>query len=444
MTTYYVDSNAGGANNGTSWTDAYLSFWSIPSTTLADTDIVYVASNHVEADTTASKTLTGPTVGYAQVISATSGTTTPAAGAQVKTTGGAYTMSLLNALYVYGVTFQAGGSYIDARGTSVSSNSAEALYESCTFVFAHAASLNHQNNPNANITFKNCTFDFSADTSNSANPYFNLRGPATFIGGSVVKGGTYNRTGSVVSAGSGTGQDMRFVGMDLSVIGSSNELGDSVTYGRLEFLGCKLPSGYLSSTTLTSAAITSAQGGLKVIDCGDTQDPRVYFKKDRNGLVEYSTTATRTDGASIEGSAVSWKITTTDKATEHFPFYTDWIYGSITTTGTKTFDVYIAHNAAGGGSGGDFYDSEIWLEVQYLDTSGSPLRTHATDHRSWASSPTEQTDDVASSWGGSPGSNLQKLSVASVSVDESGLYRARVAVGKASATVYVDPKVTVS
>ena len=52
MTAYYVDSNAAGANNGTSWTDAYSDVTTAIASKSAG-DIFYTASNHAESTASA-------------------------------------------------------------------------------------------------------------------------------------------------------------------------------------------------------------------------------------------------------------------------------------------------------------------------------------------------------------------------------------------------------
>lgn len=440
MTAYYVDSNAtGGTNAGTSWTDAYLSFWSIPSLTLATTDIVYVASNHVDADPGASKTLTGPTGNglFARIISATSGTTTYAAGAQIKTTGGAYAMRFDNSLSFYGCTFVSGAA-INFRPASTTAGSVAYCFE-CTFKPASGGTVGSDALHYATVKFVNCTFDYSADTLNSGAGYFTVRGPLEIYGGIVVKGGTYNRSGIVLDTSSARANQVLISGLDLSVIGSTNDLfnGGSV-FGKATYYGCKLPSSW----SLQSADITN-NASLRVFNCGDGDDPRIYYLSDQSGKLTYQTSIYRSSGAAVETGVTSWRVVTTSVCSESFPFITDWLYGTIDTAGTKTFTLHVANNTE------DLHDDDIWLEVEYMGTADLAHTTFASDQRAGgaanaSASTTAQTDDTGSTWNGATLTYMQKLEIASVSVGEAGVYRARVCVGKPSLTVYIDPKVTVS
>ena len=92
-------------------------------------------------------------------------------------------------------------------------------------------------------------------------------------------------------------------------------------------------------------------------------------------------------------------------------------------------------------------DAQIWLEVQYLGTSDEADWTLVDDHRVITNTAAAQTTDSASTWTGITEDFKQKLEV-TVTVNETGQYRARVCVGLASITsassLYIDPKVTVS
>jgi len=78
------------------------------------------------------------------------------------------------------------------------------------------------------------------------------------------------------------------------------------------------------------------------------------------------------------------------------------------------------------------------------DAGGSPLSELTTDQRTITTTAgTTGRDDTLSTWS-SAQTYMQKI-FCTATVDQAGLFRARVAVAKASVTdLYVDPKVTVS
>jgi hypothetical protein len=122
------------------------------------------------------------------------------------------------------------------------------------------------------------------------------------------------------------------------------------------------------------------------------------------------------------------------------------------TTGVaKTVTVEFVHDtnvAAGQGAGTSFAfrDDEIWLEVEYLGASGSPLGTIIRDVK--ATPLTTAADQTSSSVGwtttGMTTPVKQKLVSASFTPQQKGYIQCRVYVAKASKTIYVDPKITVA
>lgn len=184
-------------------------------------------------------------------------------------------------------------------------------------------------------------------------------------------------------------------------------------------------------------------GRFEVYGCGSADAPTQVAIRDAFGDLASTTSIARSGGATPSGTSVAWLITTTASCAEGAPFFSPWIYGNIETTGSKTFDLYITNDT------GDFTDAEVWLEVEYKGTSGQGLWARASDQRTITTTAAAQTDDVTSSWSGSGPAYTykQKLSV-SATVNQTGLYRARVCVGLASIAsgrnFYVDPEVTVS
>jgi hypothetical protein len=116
------------------------------------------------------------------------------------------------------------------------------------------------------------------------------------------------------------------------------------------------------------------------------------------------------------------------------------------TTGSSiTVTVEIVHDSQGSGTSSAFTDKEIWLEVQYLGTSGYPLGTFVDDAASdILGSAADQTSSSAT-WTttGLTTPVKQKLSV-SFTPQEKGYIHAVVCMAGASDTCYVDPLLTVS
>jgi hypothetical protein len=182
-----------------------------------------------------------------------------------------------------------------------------------------------------------------------------------------------------------------------------------------------------------------------ITNVGPADAPASLYFGCYEGNVASSTSIYRTGGATVEGEATAWLITTTATCAEVLPFYTPWIYGTIASTGSKTFDLYLTSDLAA-----DLTDAECWLEVESLSTSDEAIWALATDQRATiTATAAAQTDDTTSTWNGTGPSFTykQKLSV-TATVNETGQFRARVAVGKASIAsssyFYIDPKVTVS
>jgi hypothetical protein len=124
------------------------------------------------------------------------------------------------------------------------------------------------------------------------------------------------------------------------------------------------------------------------------------------------------------------------------------------TTGSAiTVTVDVLHDGAQGGSPSvNVTDRDIWLEVQYLGTSGFPLSLFATDAAS-SGSPFESNylatakdqDASSATWTTTGMSNpvTQKLSV-TFTPQEKGFIHGVVKLALASRTVYVDPVLQVS
>ena len=116
MTNQFVWSGAGGADDGSSWDNAYVSLmrdWGAEGDFTPGTDFVYVRSVHAES-TAGTLTITGSTaegttdqVRVISVVGDTTGTTPGnlAAGASVTATGSTNDINIIEGIYIYGVDF---------------------------------------------------------------------------------------------------------------------------------------------------------------------------------------------------------------------------------------------------------------------------------------------------------------------------------------------------
>ena len=90
-------------------------------------------------------------------------------------------------------------------------------------------------------------------------------------------------------------------------------------------------------------------------------------------------------------------------------------------------------------------DDEIWVEVRYLSASASTLGATASDSKATPLTTAADQTTSGSTWTttGLSTPNKQKLG-ATFTPQQKGYVYARVHLAKASTTVYVDPKITLS
>ena len=440
---YYVDSGAGGTNAGTSWTDAFTSFWSL--TGLASGEIVYVASRHVEANVAAHKTLTLPTSGQpVYLYSVTTGTTTYAAGAHVKSTGGAYSITIDGSGEFHGFKFTVGTG--GAVLSMVADGNERGRCVSCTYVIGAAAQIALAGN---NYDHINCVIDLAADTAGSSNSIVTVYAIArdiNFINLTISNGG--NRTGASARlwAPSSTQSQaiVRWDGCDFNSLTSACEMLYGSSILGTEFTNCKMPSAW----TVLNSAITNNSAPVDFWGCENTEASSVrvsFHRRMFSGAIDHDLTVYMSDANAASsddgtGSTVahSWKMVSEDTAAEcdqSNTLYTPWIYTKVTSTGSKTFTVYV-------GAAETLDNAEVWVEFAYLGTSGVEVFSRVSTERVANATPATY-GTTGGTWNGTVTSSYP-ITSGSVTVNETGLARARVHVGATSKTVYVNPKLLVA
>lgn len=440
MTTYFVDDAGSATAPYDTWAKAATSINQLDAAVaFASGDIVYFGHDmQDQATNTANLTITGPTSGAPTVfISATTGSSPPAyqkgTGNQIDTTEGAYSITFDGSFALYGIRAVSGA------GIVCLNNGAKSFYtENCNFCPA----------ANAGATLGNFTpihnnpvIDLTADgTTNRSGAVTLFNSQSSKITNISYINAAY-RTGTVFTFAANP-QIVEIVGGDFSGFTNATtcEIANVTSlYGPLTLINCK------TAATWTAVTGTPGVGGVyKFIGCGSANQPVSLYMGDKNGALVSSASIYRTGGQTIESTPTAWLATTNAAATIHTPFYMEWIYGVISSTGSKTFDLYVTNDTA------DLTNAEIWLEVEYKADASSGKWTLITDKPvTITDTATTQDDDTTSTWNGSgPAFTYkQKLSV-TATVNTTGQFRARVCVGKASiassSNLYIDPQVTVS
>jgi hypothetical protein len=450
MAIYCIWSGGDGTQTNTTQTAGTLD-WSKADTSVADLiaydaaafttsgNTIYFADDHNDPNKAAHWTLTGPTSGLPVIlISADRSLSTPTVkagtGNQLSSLGGAYSVTLDGSFALYKLRAASG-----ARISLTADGDEVGVAYACLFAPGNAEYVALS----LGSFLRECTIDCAADTSNNSSAILSqaLSGKAQIIDLTLINVTT--RTGWVFSIQPTVGI-VELSGLDAS----------GLTNATL----CELFSiGSSGGTTLTANNIktaatwqpfTSGNGSqlesATLVNCGPADAPTYLANRLSFGDLLSSTDIYRTGGATVEGTACSWLITTTSACSEHSPFYTPWRYGTLSSTGSKTFEMYITNDTA------DLTDAEIWLEVEYKSESTEAIWALATDQRATiTTTAAAQTDDTASTWNGSGPSYTykQKLSV-TATVNQVGQYRVRVAIGKTSVAgsryLYIDPAVAVS
>lgn len=446
MTTYYVDDGGSNTSPYDTWAKAAPTLAALQSGAAGSLstagNVIYIGSDSVSSGDGASPTFTGPSSGGSvRIISATVGTTTYSRSSsnQISTTG---TCNFTGNFALFGVKANA-TDHINFT-TPTSASGAEAFFYSEDFTAKPGSNRRLAITGNGTTAYGRhrhigTIVDASNDSGAQNSGFLYLTfGPNEIIGASFVDSASH-RTGGIVLCSTSTNYGSKLSGCDFTgPTGVAGIVDWSQSLGPIEIANCKTNA----SPTWTTGTV-NASGKLLVTNSGSADAPEHLYCADYYGVVSSNSAVYRDSGASIESVPVSWKMVSTSHSYISSPLQTPWIYGVISATGSKTFDVYVTQDAGAG----DLTDAEVWLEVEYLGTSNVAQSTLITDRASVSgnfSGAAAQGDDTTSTWTGSiTATYKQKLSV-TATVNEDGLYRARVVLAKASTTLYVDPLVTVS
>jgi hypothetical protein len=446
MANYAVDSAATGANDGTSWADAFTTLAAaVAASTTADT--IYVAPGHDEATT---GTLVFPTTPGLRVLGAANTSAFPPTSLVSTPTalwgGGTGTASpgaLAGNVYIFGLHIRSGtlsnaGNNLQI-GSAATSTTQRIHLEKCIIEYRGPNSA-------ARILLG------PGGTSNAENNTIELEDTEIrFTSGSAVSirwGAAMHRWRGVSITGTtftdppillivASNVDAEVTCCDFSA-NSFTSLVNTTGLGniRLNMTGCKVPATF----TLGSGAWNDSSGGsvLRMADCSSGDNHGLMRYETPQGSAVSDTTVKVTAG----GAGQSWKITTESNVSMSHPFYSPWI--NLYHTGTSAISPYL-EILRNDDSTTAYDNDEVWIEVLAKTTSGSTLATFYSDGMALQATPAAQDNSTLgiADWEGESGSYwFGKVVAPSLTPAENGHIMARVGVGiNIVGKLYVDPQI---
>ena len=450
MADFYLRSSDGDdGDDGSTWALAFATF-KFAAESMSAGDRLFIDSAHSETQaTTMSIAFAGTPSAPCQILSVDDTAdpepaTALLAGAFIETTGNSELSLGIGHTYFYGITFKAGTGVVGV-GPRLGNSAAgvHQVLEKCLFRVGSS-------HPNGKI--------FIGPNSGSSNDdvlvewidcqvQFDAAGQDIFLLAQLIWRDT-------LSAIQGTVPDVLFVpdegtwanfaealvsGVDLSALVSEDALvlGSITGNSRFVFNNCKLGAdvAVLSGSIPSQSA---AEVSLLNCDSGDTNYRMEIYRG--AGSVKQETVKVRTGGASDGTTGLSWAMASTAIISLPAPLCTPWITGWIDTAEEKTWTAEILHDSLT-----DLQDDEVWIEVEFMGTSGFPLSTLSTDRVAdvLASAANQATSAETWTTTGLTNPNEQALSVTET-VAEIGQWRARVCLALASKTVFVCPKIEIT
>lgn len=428
MTIHYVDSNAIGLNDGTSWANAFTS-WQSALTAWNIGDLIYMASDHSEVYGTTTLTCPNATIYNPNItisVNKTTGQYAPKP-AGIQFTGGTLTIAFSCWLLGLHVSFN----YHNITSVNYTHHLIDCIEE-----------LGTQMRVQQRIYLDNTDVVFYAAASIVS------WGASTFRmrGGSIS--GTASANGMIYEYAGGS--DFDLTGVDVSAIDLTTYSADLVYFRNtagyqsiIRFAACDLPAvitiGTIYDIFPATVIFSSCDSG------GGLHRNERYTEK---GSVITTTSVYRNNGYTdiSDNTQVSNKMTPLSIVTAPYPLEGAPIMGYVLSTGVKTIEIEFAHNYTAA-----FNNDELGFDILAVDTvsevtanifSTHPGSTGAIrDRIATASALTTSVE----AWTGAAGLTKQKASI-SVTFNRVGpflivpfLYKY-----EAGKTLYYDAKATIA
>jgi hypothetical protein len=426
-----------GGQSAYGWSAALGSLYSITNIAgknAAAGDRIFVSSDHTET-LAASYAFGAIGWGVIKIMSVNKAGSVPpvtadlAAGATITCLSSSFVLDALCNLFWYGLTF------VQPNNASLLFNSGgfKANYlKNCALQLTYSSgTAKISNSGPATVTLDNTTVQFGAvgqSISSSTYPF-----EITWINTAAAVQGAIVPTSLFVSPTQAT-LLATCRGVDLSA--ASGSLLGASNYGSKVLLdGCTLPSSYTAYGTPSTT--TCANDAVEIVNClsGSTV---VNSRNTPAGAVTTDTTTTMSGGAADDVGAFSHKMVSSSRSDiVAMPLESFWFEVENTLTGSsKTATIQIVSSAS-------LNNTDIHMLLEYPGTSSSPVA-------SWADSLPTQLDASAavttssSTWTSPPSTPVYQQLAVTFTPRTAGRVRARVLLGKPSATVWVNPQVIIT
>ena len=378
MANKYVYSGAAGAGTGADWANAYTTLAAALTGSAAGDDIWVADDHAETQASAMTLTFPGTTASPCRIMCARrSGGSVPPVAADLRTTAtvtttGANAMTMAHvatgANYIYGITFSCGtGATAAVLNVFTSTQEIAATLEAC-------ALRNGTANSGGTITLCGSFTGSMRLLLNNTTVQFGHVGAAIRVDGgyirwintvSAITGATIPTT-LFTSAGPRMSR-IDLEGVDLSAAGSGKTIiGATLTACIVTVKDCKLDAAVTLSATQTAA-------GPDVIFTRSASSGISYtFSKYSYGGQQDTVTGVRRNGGATDGTqGVGWKIVTNSSAKFLIPYRVQRIAVFNSTTGANVTATLhgIANTSA------IPTNAEVWARFAYLGSASSPLAT---------------------------------------------------------------------
>jgi hypothetical protein len=335
--------------------------------------------------------------------------------------------------YFYGLNFNCGTASTSADLT-LNSGVGKVVFERCNFRVAAQASGSDfiMTNAAGEIVLDNCTTIVLHDNT-------------SFRGASVsrvkIRGGqTISTSPNPLFETSGIGSEFQVEGFDCSsLISSFNFINTPSAIIAIRVRNIKLPNNW--SGQINGNAVI-AVGSVYEFMNSDDGDTNYRLRTEQSyGSVIHETTIVKTGGATDGVTPISWQVSSNPKAQwiERFVDTPEIVRWNTTVASPITCAIDIIHDSATA-----LTNREVWMDIQYLGTSGRPLSLFASTYPPYNAPSTAQAASGAT-WDttGMTNPNPQLLSTV-ITAQEAGFIHAKVMLAASSKAIYVDPVIQLS